>query len=335
MGSNSEQPGVIEIILVYFCLIFNLDNMEMHMTEESLKKVVVAGGSGLIGLSLVETLVAQGTHAIVLSRDPSRLTLPTGATACGYDDLPRALEGADAVINLAGASIAGRRWNKAYKDELVESRVGLTAQLVAAMASCTCKPGVLVNASAIGFYGPHDGGSISERNHEGKGFLPSLCSAWEKAADEAMKLGVRVVKVRSGVVLARSGGALAKLVLPMKFFQGSKLGHGQQGFSWIHIDDIVGLYIEAARNPAWSGAMNGTAPRPLTNESFTRLLGARLHRPVLPIPSFLTELGVKLLLGEMASEVLEGAFVYPARALELGYKFKFEKAEDALAELLP
>ncbi len=305
------------------------------MVDTVLSKIVVAGGSGLVGLPLVKTLAAQGTQVLVVSRQPSQVSLPAGATACGYEDLPKVLEGADAVINLAGASIAGKRWNKAYKRELVESRVGLTTQLVAAMGKCSRKPKALINASAIGFYGAHDGGSISEQDPEGKGFLPALCAAWEKAADEALAFGVRVVKVRSGVVLTPRGGALAKLVLPMKLFQGSKLGRGQQGFSWIHLDDIVGLYIEAAKNPAWTGAINGTAPRPLTNETFTHLLGARLHRPVLPIPSFLTELGVKILLGEMASEVLEGAFVYPTQAMKLGYTFKFEKAEDALADLLP
>ncbi len=304
------------------------------MTGGSLKKIVVAGGSGLVGIPLVETLVAQGEQVVVLSRDPSRVSLPTGAAGCGYEDLMGALEGAEAVINLAGASIAGRRWTEAYKRELVESRVGLTSRLVAAMAKCARKPKALVNASAIGFYGPRKGEPISEQDDEGKGFLPTLCAAWERAADEAMKHNIRVVKIRSGVVLTRSGGALAKLVLPMKLFQGAKLGHGQQGFSWIHLDDIVGLYLEAAKNPAWSGAINGTAPRPLTNETFTRLLGARLHRPIMPIPSFITEIGVKVLLGEMASEVLEGAFVIPARALKLGYKFKFEKAEDALVDLL-
>lgn len=304
------------------------------MPDESPKKVVVAGGSGLVGIPLVETLAAQGAQVTVLSRDPSRVHIPVGVTACGYDDLPGVLEGADAVINLAGASIAGKRWSDAYKRELLESRVGFTSQLVEAMARCASKPKVLVNASAIGFYGPHYGRRITESDANAKGFLPSLCAAWEKAADEALKLGVRVVKVRSGVVLTKSGGALAKMVLPMKLFQGAKLGHGQQGFSWIHIDDIVGFYIEAAKNPAWSGAINGTAPRPLTNETFTHLLGVRLHRPIMPIPSFLTEIGVKVLLGEMASEVLEGAFVYPARALKLGYAFKFEKAEDALADLL-
>jgi len=305
------------------------------MNDVAPLKIVVAGGSGLVGIPLVEALAAQGARVTVLTREPAGVSLPAGVNACGYDDLPSALEGADAVINLAGASIAGKRWNKAYKRELVQSRVDLTSKLVEAMSRCIAKPKALVNASAIGFYGPHQGESISEQDSEGKGFLPGLCLAWEKAADEAAKLGIRVVKVRSGVVLTRSGGALAKMALPMKLFQGAKLGSGQQGFSWIHIDDIVGLYIEAAKNPAWSGAINGTAPRPLTNETFTHLLGARLHRPVLPIPAFLTEMGVKILLGEMASEVLEGAFVYPRRAVKLGYSFKFEKAEDALADLLP
>ena len=305
------------------------------MSDNGLKRVVVAGGSGLVGSRLMETLLHQGTQVTVLSRDPSRLELPSGAQARGYEDLVAVLDGVDAVINLAGASIAGKRWNEAYKRELVSSRVALTAQLVEAMARCATKPSVLVNASAIGFYGPHDGRRITEADSNGKGFLPGLCAVWEKAGDEALKIGLRVVKVRSGVVLTPSGGALAKLVFPVKFFQGAKLGSGQQGFSWIHIDDIVGLYIEAAKNPEWIGPINGTAPRPLTNETFTHLVGARLHRPILPIPAFLTEMGVKILLGEMASEVLEGAFVYPAQALKLGYTFKFEKAEDALADLLP
>ena len=304
------------------------------MTDPKLKKVVVAGGTGLVGTHLIDVLATLGTQVTLLSRTPSRVPVSMGVSVCGYDDLPGVLEGADAVINLAGASIAGKRWNEAYKRELRESRLGVTSQLVEAMAKCVLKPKALINASAIGFYGSHHGEPVSEQDSEGTGFLPSLCAAWEKAADEASKLGVRVVKVRSGVVLGRGGGALAKLVLPMKLFQGAKLGHGQQGFSWIHIDDIVELYIEAATNPVWNGAINGTAPRPLTNETFTRLLGACLHRPVLPIPAWLTEMGVKLLLGEMASEVLEGAFVYPTRALALGYVFKFEKAEDALKDLL-
>lgn len=302
--------------------------------SETLKKVVVAGGSGLVGLPLVKALAARGAEVVVLSRDPDRAILPSTAVARTYENLPSTLEGADAVINLAGASIAGKRWNQAYKRELVDSRVAGTLRLVEAMARCRVKPTVLVNASAIGFYGPRDGRCITEADSAGKGFLPSLCAAWEAAADAALKQGIRVVKLRSGVALTPRGGALAKLALPMKLFQGAKLGSGQQGFSWIHIDDLVGLYIEAAESPDWSGAINGTAPRPLTNETFTRLLGACLRRPVLPIPAFLTEIGVRILLGEMASEVLDGAFVYPARALKLGYRFKFEKAEDALADLL-
>ena len=304
------------------------------MGDENLKQVVVAGGSGLVGQHLVEKLVAEGVQVSVLSRFPERVSLPAGATARSYEELPAVLEGADAVINLAGASIAGKRWNEAYKRELVASRVALTSRLVETMAPCAAQPKVLVNASAIGFYGPHDARPISEADAHGSGFLPELCLAWERAADEALEHGIRVVKIRSGVVLSRTGGALAKMVFPVKIFQGSKLGHGQQGFSWIHIDDIVGLYIEAARNPEWSGAINGTAPRPLTNETFTHLLGAQLHRPILPIPALLTEIAVKILLGEMASEVLEGAFVYPRQALKWGYRFKFDKAEDALADLL-
>ncbi len=304
------------------------------MSETVLNQVVIAGGSGLVGSHLVDALVSKGTKVTVLSRDPARVSLPAGANARSWDELPVALEGADAVINLAGASIAGKRWNPAYKQELVSSRVDTTERLVEAMKTCYAKPKVLVNASAIGIYGPQDGSGVNEESPVGHSFLASLCTQWEKAANEALALGIRVVKVRSGVVLTRTGGALSKLVFPMKMFQGTKLGHGQQGFSWIHVDDILGLYIEAARNSEWNGAINGTAPRPLTNETFTRYLAKQMHRPILPVPGFVTRTAVKLLLGEMSSEILEGAFVYPKRALELGYAFKFEKAEDALADLL-
>lgn len=299
----------------------------------NLNHVVVAGGSGLIGRHLVDKLIKEKVKVSVLTRAPESLSLP-GAEARSYEELPSVLEGADAVINLAGANIAGKRWDDEYKRELTRSRVGITTRLVEAMAQCATRPKALINASAIGFYGAQDGRPIGEDAGAGNSFLAGLCVAWEQAAERAEAQGIRVVKLRSGVVLTKTGGALAKLVLPMKYFQGAKLGHGQQGFSWIHVDDLVGLYFEAAQSQLWTGAINGTAPRPLTNETFTRLLADHLHRPVLPLPSILTEIGVRILAGEMASEILEGAFVYPQRALKLGYRFLFERAEDALADLL-
>ena len=304
------------------------------MPETTLKRVVVAGGTGLIGRRLVETLIERGVQVMVLSRHPERNDPPAGAKVHNYDNLPGTLDGADAVFNLAGASIAGRRWSKAYKHELVESRTGTTARLVEGMRWGQVKPKVLVNASAVGYYGPHRGEVVDEKGAKGRSFLAKLCAQWEAEADKAAELGVRVVKLRTGVVLAREGGALPKLALPVKLFQGAKLGHGHQGFSWIHIDDLVAMYLEAATNEIWTGALNATSPRPVNNETLTRMIAKQLHRPVLPVPGFITAAAVKLLVGEMASELLEGAFVYPRRAQALGFLFRFEKAEDALADLL-
>jgi uncharacterized protein (TIGR01777 family) len=303
------------------------------MVLPTLKRVLVAGGGGLVGRHVVAALQEQGTHVIVLSRHPEKVDLPR-ADLRHYEALADALEGVDAVINLAGASIAGKRWNAAYKHELVESRTGITARLVEAMRWCQSKPRALVNASAIGWYGPHGGEPIDEQAPKGRSFLADLCAAWEAEADKAKAYGVRVVKLRSGVALASEGGALPKIALPIRLFQGAKLGHGQQGFSWIHIEDLAAMYLEAAASTAWDGAYNATSPRPLSNETFTRILARRLHRPVLPVPAFMTRLGVRVIAGEMASELLEGAYIYPRKAQKLGFTFRFEKAEDALEDLL-
>jgi uncharacterized protein (TIGR01777 family) len=300
----------------------------------TLKHVVVAGGTGLVGRRLVKALVEEGVQVTVLSRAPERAELHPGATARAWSDLDQVLEGADAVINLCGEGIADRRWNPARKKALLTSRLEPTNRLVAALGA-EGAPKVLVNASAVGIYGGLDGRPVDEAQPAGQGFLPRLCTQWEAAADAALAQGVRVVKLRIGIVLAGEGGALPKMALPVRLFQGTKLGHGQQGFSWIHIDDLVALFIEAARNPAYTGAVNGTAPRPMTNETFTRTLARRLRRPLLPVPAWLTRTAVKLLVGEMAEALLlQGAFVYPRQAERLGFVFRFEDAQTALQDLL-
>ena len=292
-----------------------------------LKIVVLAGGTGLVGRHLAESLSRDGVEVRVLSRSPG--------SRFSWDDLPRALEGADAVVNLAGEGIADRRWTASRKDAILRSRVESTGRLVAAMGALPSRPPVLVNAGAVGFYGPMDGRPVDEDRGPGKGFLAKVCRQWEAAAEAATPLGIRVVRLRLGVVLARDGGALPRMAFPVRMFQGAKLGHGQQGLSWIHIDDLVRLVREAAGNPAFSGALNATSPRPVTNETFTRALARRLNRPMLPIPAFVTRTALTLLFGEMGREMLlEGSFVYPRKALELGFTFKFERVEEALADLL-
>ena len=305
------------------------------MVSGTLKRVVVAGGTGLVGRHLVQALLQDGVLVTVLTRTPASAILPAGATARGWDELPKALEGADAVFNLCGEGIADGRWSAARKRALLDSRLEPTGRLVAALGALDPRPPVLVNASAIGIYGPMDGRPLDETQAPGSTFLAKLCRQWEAAADEAQRHGVRVVKLRTGIVLARDGGALPKMALPVKLFAGSKLGDGQQGFSWIHVDDLVRLFVEAARNPAYAGAVNATAPRPTTNETFTRALARRLHRPLLPVPAVLTRFALKVLVGAMAEALLlQGAFVYPAKPLGLGFTFNFERAEEALADLL-
>jgi uncharacterized protein (TIGR01777 family) len=300
-----------------------------------MKRVVVAGGTGLVGMPLVQALLAVGARVTVLTRNPRTERLPEGATAQNWKDLPALLDGADAVINLAGEGIADRRWSATRKAAIRDSRIQATSRLVGAMRQCLLPPAALVSASAIGYYIPKDAVPVDEDAEPGSGYLAEVCQAWEAEAMAATALGVRVARIRIGVVLAREGGALPKLALPVRWFSGCKLGSGKQGLSWIHLDDLVAMLVEAARNSAWAGAFNGTAPEPLSNEAFTRLVARQLHRPLLPVPGYLTTLATKLLLGEMAEALLlQGAFVQPAHALALGFPFRFSTADSALENLL-
>lgn len=302
----------------------------------NLNRVVVAGGTGLVGRTLVRSLLDQGVRVQVLTRSPQTLRLPAGASAHGWADLSSLLEGADAVINLAGEGIADGRWTASRKRALLQSRVDATALLVDAMGHCAQPPKALVNASATGFYGPRGEAPLDEGAAPGSGFLAAVCQAWEESALAATALGVSVAILRMGVVLASEGGALPKMALPLRWCLGCKLGTGRQGLSWIHMDDLVAMLGEAARNAAWQGAFNATAPEPLSNDAFTRLLAQQLRRPLIPMPGFLTAFATKLLLGEMAEALLlQGAFVLPKRALDLGFRFRFPTASSALADLLP
>ena len=305
------------------------------MAAANLNRVVVAGGTGLVGRPLVQALLDLGATVTVLTRTPDRLSLPAGATAHSWADLPSLLEGADAVINLAGEGIADSRWTPTRKAAIHTSRMAATRSLVAAMEACQQAPAALVNASAIGYYIPKDAAAIDESASLGTGFLAEVCRDWEAEAQTAAALGVRVTLLRIGVVLARKGGALPKMALPVRLFQGCKLGTGTQGLSWIHLDDLVAMLVQAAANPAWTGPCNATAPQPLSNEAFTRLIAQQLHRPLLPVPGWLTAGATRLLLGDMAEALLlQGAFVLPAKAQALGFQFRFPTAQAALEDLL-
>jgi hypothetical protein len=282
-----------------------------------------------VGRHLVSALSRGRAQVTVLSRRP-------GPGTRTWDDLPELLGGADAVINLCGESIAGGRWTPERRRLLAQSRVEPTQRLVRAMAQAPARPRVLVNASAVGIYGPLDERSVDEAQAPGRDFLAQVCARWEAAADDAAGLGVRVVKLRTGVVLARDGGALPRMALPVRLFQGAVLGSGRQGLSWIHVDDLVQLIQRAAADPDWQGPVNATAPVPVSHAAFMRALARRLRRPLLPLPGWLTGAAVRGLLGEMGRALLlEGAYVRPGRAEQLGFAFRFPELEAALEDLYP
>lgn len=303
--------------------------------ESQDRKVVIAGGSGLVGRRLAERLAAEGWHPMVLTRRPDSVRLPQGIETQGWDRLGEALEGAAGVVNLAGEGIADRRWNPARKAALRASRLEPTRQLIEALAACVRRPPVLVNASATGFYGDRPRPALDESAGPGTGFLPELCQAWEAEARRAEALGLRVVLPRIGVVLAREGGALPAMARPVRAFAGTLLGDGRQGLPWIHLDDLAALILRALEDPAWSGPINATAPETLDHATFMHALARRLKRPLWPAPAVLTRAALRAAVGEMAEALLlKGAFVHPARALELGFTFRHPTAAAALEDLL-
>jgi uncharacterized protein (TIGR01777 family) len=242
------------------------------------------------------------------------------------------MDGADAAINLAGESIAGKRWSVEQKARIRDSRIRATRGVVEAIRDAAHRPGTLVNASATGYYGPRGDEPVDETTGPGDDFLAQVCRDWEREALAAESLGVRVVLVRTGVALGRGGGALEKLLPPFKAFVGGPLGSGRQGFPWVHRDDVLGIYRWALENESVRGPVNATGPELVDNRAFSRTLGKVLGRPSwAPVPGF----ALKLLVGEMAGPLLlEGQHVRPTRTEELGYRFKFRTVEAALQDLL-
>jgi uncharacterized protein (TIGR01777 family) len=245
---------------------------------------------------------------------------------------PTLPEGTEAVVNLAGESIASGRWTDQRKVRIRDSRLEATQSLVEAISATSARPRVLVNASAVGYYGPRGNEALSEEAAPGRGFLSDVVMEWEQRARAAEALGVRVVFMRIGVVLGRDGGALPQMSMPFKLFAGGRIASGNQWMSWIHVDDVVGMIVWAIETPAVSGPVNAVAPEPLTNADLSQELGRVLGRPSwLPAPAF----ALKLIFGEMAEALLiNGQRVVPTRARELGYKFTYPTVREALAEAL-
>lgn len=298
-------------------------------------KVTVTGATGLIGPRLVRELTARGDEVTVLTRDPARARDRLGdVAAVAWDPAEpapaRALAGRDGVVHLAGEPIA-QRWTAEAKRRMRESRTAGTANLVAGLRAADPRPGVLVSSSAVGYYGPRGGERVDEDAPPGEDFLARLCVAWEAAADEAATLGMRVVRLRTGVVLDRRGGALAKMLPPFRAGIGGPVAGGRQFMPWIHAGDVVGMIVAALGDPAWSGPVNAAAPEPVTNREFSKALGRVLRRPALaPVPA----LALRALYGEMGSIVTTGQRAVPARAVALGYEFRHPDLDGALRSAL-
>ena len=300
-------------------------------------QIVVTGGTGFIGRPLCAALCQEGHRVTILTRRiEAQRSYGLTVTAVEWNGREagaweRCLDDADAVINLAGAPIADGRWNDARKKLLVESRVLTTRLLVEALSRCSSKPRTLISASGIGFYGASDDRALDEGAARGQGFLADLCLAWEAEALRAAEFGVRVVMLRTGMVLEQDGGALPKMLLPFKFFAGGPIMPGTQWVSWIHRRDHIGLIKWALTTPSISGPVNAVAPEAVTMKQFCGLIGRILHRPSwLPVPGF----ALRVALGELGTLMTTGQHVTPAKALSRGYVFHYPKLEPALQAIL-
>ena len=298
-------------------------------------KIIIAGATGFIGSILTDRLWNQFHSLVLLSRKPpaevgvSKKEWFAWAPPA-HGDWEQQIDGADGILNLAGEPIAGKRWSKEQKEKLRASRVDATRALVGAIAKAKLKPKFLVSASAVGYYGPHGDETLTETSAPGSDFLSQLCIDWENEALKAAAHGVRVATVRTGVVLGKGQGALAKMVPPFKMFLGGPLGSGKQYLPWIHIEDEIGLLLFLMENGKARGAFNATAPNPVTMEEFAKALGEVLNRPswVSVPPSALA-----LIAGEMADMLLTGQKAVPEAATKLGYVFKYPMIGAALHSL--
>ncbi len=306
------------------------------------RRVILTGATGLIGRQLFAALRERGYEVVVFSRSPerARAALPGAADYVAWAPAESgpwaaALDGAYGVIHLAGAPISqgliGVRWTAAHKREIIDSRVIGTRGLVQAMGAAARRPAVLVCASAVGYYGPRDDTPLDESASPGADFQAKVCTAWEREAIQAEAVGVRVARMRSGIVLDRKAGALGQLLIPFRLRVGGPILPGNQYYSWIHPADEVGLFMLALEDERATGPINATAPTPVTSREFSAAIGRVLGSPSwLPVPAF----AMRILLGEMADIVVQGQRAIPRRAQELGYSFRFPELEPALRDLL-
>jgi uncharacterized protein (TIGR01777 family) len=304
-------------------------------------KIAITGATGFVGSRLVTKLQSQGHQITILTRNPTyaQKVFPSSAfrnvelVAYTPDTLGSwqvAISGCDGVVNLAGESIAEGRWTEEKKQAILNSRQLTTKNIVTAIANADQKPSVLINASAIGYYGTSETCSFTENSPSSNDFLAEVCQAWEGEAAKVSDAGVRLVILRLGIVLDMGGGALAKMITPFKMFAGGPIGSGNQWFSWIHRDDLVNLIIQALTDSTMSGVYNATAPNPVRMKELSQTMGQVMHRPSwLPVPGF----AIEALLGDGAIVVLEGQQVLPQRTLESGFQYQYSNLRGALVDI--
>lgn len=304
-------------------------------------RVIITGGTGLLGKHLAASLVKDEHEVFILSRNPKLAKgIPNEACVEGWDAKSAKgwvalADGADAIVNLAGANLAGEnffpgRWTDEYKKIILDSRINAGRAVVEAVEQASKKPRVVIQASAVGYYGVHNAERLTEDAPPGSDFPAKVCIEWEKSTAPVEQMGVRRAIIRTGVPLSFDGGALARLALPFKLFVGGPLGSGKQPLPWIHPDDEIAAIRFLIDNENANGAFNLTAPNPLTNSEFARVLGKVMGRPSwIPVPGF----AFNILFGEVATIVLDGQRAIPKRLLDMGYTFKFPDAESALRDL--
>lgn len=297
-------------------------------------KILITGASGLVGTQLSQLLLQKGYEVVQLGRSKKTGSIPSFVWNVEKQEIDtQALEGVDTIVHLAGAGIADKRWNEARKKEILESRTHSTRLLFNTLKQTTHQIKNFISASAIGYYGFEETNDVfTEESSAGKDYLADVTKQWESEADQMTTLGIRLVKIRIGIVLSEKGGALAEMAKPVQWGVGSPLGSGKQCLSWIHIDDLCALFVKAIEDTQWQGAYNGVGKTWATNAELTKVIAKVLHRPLwLPaVPSFV----LKIMLGEMASLVLTGSKVSNAKVERSGFTYAFTDLEKAVADLL-
>lgn len=305
----------------------------MNSDINSSRNILITGASGLIGTRLIKNLLEKGHRVSVLSRQTSNFK---GVSTYNWDidkqliDL-KAFEGVDTIIHLAGAGIADKRWTKQRKQEIVDSRIRSTQLLYHTIDAIKAPIKTFISASAVGYYGNRNDEILYEESESGTGFLADCCKQWETAVDEGVKSGIRVVKLRIGIVLSKQGGALSELARPVSFFVGAPLGSGKQWMPWIHLTDLVSIFEKAIENPDFTGTFNACTLYPVTNYEFTKILAKKLFRPVWPVnvPEFV----LKTMLGEMSTVILNSTRTSPQKLMDMGFRFRYQGLDAALSEI--